>query len=201
MRRTLSVGAAMLAAGLVAVAPAGAQGKHGRASVRIPPGQRPPAGLCRIWIDGVPPGRQPGVTDCAYAYSHVPPNGRVIYGGRATQRSYVQNRQYAPYYYGAPRQGDPNGNYIQRTRDRLNAARVQQLRSQELRAQQTRVEQSRLQQSRLQQLGGQRNVYRVRGDQYVPAPRAGDDERNGKKWKHEKEHSHGNGHGHGKHHD
>ena len=103
MRRTLSVGAAMLVGGLMAVGPAGAQGgRHGRASAHIPPGQRPPAGLCRVWIDGVPPGHQPGVTDCAYAYSHVPPNGRVIYGGRATQRSYVRNRQYAPYYYGAP---------------------------------------------------------------------------------------------------
>jgi len=195
MRRTLSVGAAVLAAGLVAAAPAGAQGRqHGKASLRIPPGQRPPVGLCRVWIDGVPPGRQPGVTDCAYAYSHVPPNGRVIYGGRATQRSYVQNRQYAPYYYGAPTQGDPNRNYIQRVRNRLNATRVQQLRAR----QQTRAEQLRL-----QQLRGQQSSYIERGDQYAPIARPEGDDRSGRKWKHEKDHGHGNGHGHGhgKHHD
>lgn len=34
-------------------------------SDRIPPGQRPPAGMCRIWIDGVPPGQQPAPTDCS----------------------------------------------------------------------------------------------------------------------------------------
>jgi len=194
MRRTLSVGAAMLVAGLMAVGPAGAQGgQHGRASAHIPPGQRPPAGLCRVWIDGVPPGHQPGVTDCAYAYSHVPPNGRVIYGGRATQRSYVRNRQYAPYYYGAPSQGDPNRNYIQRVRDRLDATRTQQLRTQQLRAEP----------SRLQRLGGQQSAYIVRGDRYAPTVRAGDVDRSGRKWKHEKDHGHGNGHdhGHGKHHD
>jgi hypothetical protein len=142
-----------------------------------------------VWIDGVPPGRQPGVTDCAYAYSHVPPNGRVIYGGRAPQRSYAQNRQYAPYYYGVPRQGDPNGNYIERVRDRLNTARAQQLRTR------------------------QQSAYIERGDQHAPIVRSGDDDRSGRKWKREKEHEneneqgddnghgHGHGNGHGKHHD
>lgn len=171
MRRTLSVGAAVLAAGLVAAAPAGAQGRsHGRGRVTIPPGQRPPAGLCRIWIDGVPPGRQPGVTDCGYAYAHVPANGRVIYGGRATDRSDVRNRQYAPYYYGAPRQGDSNGNYIQRIRDRLNTTRAQQ------------------------QPRGEQSVYTVRGERDVPSARPGDDDRSERKGKHEKEHGHGRGH-------
>lgn len=58
-----------------------ARGKaHGRSSAGVPPGQLPPAGQCRIWLDGVPPGRQPGVTSCAEARRRVPPNGRVIYG-------------------------------------------------------------------------------------------------------------------------
>lgn len=62
----------------------------------MPRGYWPPPGLCRIWIDGVPPGRQPGVTDCAYAYTHVPRDGRVLYGGRPSRRARVNN----PYYYG-----------------------------------------------------------------------------------------------------
>jgi hypothetical protein len=51
---------------------------------RIPPGQRPRSGMCRIWIDGVPPGRQPKATDCATAEANVPPNARVIYGNDAS---------------------------------------------------------------------------------------------------------------------
>jgi hypothetical protein len=46
----------------------------------VPPGQRPPAGMCRIWIDGVPPGRQPPVMDCATARARAPFNSRIIYG-------------------------------------------------------------------------------------------------------------------------
>lgn len=52
-----------------------------RKSDRIPPGQMPPAGMCRIWIDGVPPGRQPAPTDCQTAVATKPANARVIWGG------------------------------------------------------------------------------------------------------------------------
>jgi hypothetical protein len=55
------------------------QGKT-RKSDRIPPGQLPPAGMCRIWIDGVPPGRQPAPTDCQTAVATKPANARVIWG-------------------------------------------------------------------------------------------------------------------------
>jgi hypothetical protein len=58
----------------------------------VPPGQMPPAGMCRVWIDGVPAGRQPAPTDCSTAQRNVPRNARVIYGGRA-QPSYP-NRNY-----------------------------------------------------------------------------------------------------------
>jgi hypothetical protein len=51
-----------------------------RKSDRIPPGQLPPAGMCRIWIDGVPPGRQPAPTDCQTAVATKPANARVIWG-------------------------------------------------------------------------------------------------------------------------
>ena len=46
----------------------------------IPKQYRPPAGMCRIWIDGVPPTQQPAPTDCATAVKNKPNNGRVIYG-------------------------------------------------------------------------------------------------------------------------
>jgi len=58
----------------------------------VPPGQRPPAGMCRVWIDGVSPGRQPRATDCATARANAPANSRIIYGndtpfpGRAVGR-------------------------------------------------------------------------------------------------------------------
>src|SRR3954465_8702636 len=47
---------------------------------KIPPGQLPPAGMCRIWIDGVPPGQQPAPTDCQTAVRTKPANARVIWG-------------------------------------------------------------------------------------------------------------------------
>jgi hypothetical protein len=101
MRSFLLIGSL---AGLVASASAGAQAVNFRTDVldsirarasrsatvedqnkrsgkdRIPPGQLPPAGMCRIWIDGVPPGRQPAPTDCPTAIATKPANARVIYG-------------------------------------------------------------------------------------------------------------------------
>jgi hypothetical protein len=46
----------------------------------IPPNQRPPAGMCRIWLDDVPPAQQPAPTDCASAVRNRPAKGRVIFG-------------------------------------------------------------------------------------------------------------------------
>lgn len=71
---------AAVAAAVVAISvPAKAQGR-GRDNGGIPPGQRPPSGMCRIWIDGVPPGQQPAPTDCQTAERRRPANARVIYG-------------------------------------------------------------------------------------------------------------------------
>src|SRR4051812_40946123 len=39
-------------------------GTVARSTADVPPGQLPPKGMCRVWIDGVPPGQQPPVTDC-----------------------------------------------------------------------------------------------------------------------------------------
>ena len=69
------------AALVVAASPLAAQGR-GNGADRVPPGHLPPAGMCRIWIDGVPPGRQPKPTDCATARRRVPDDARVIYGAR-----------------------------------------------------------------------------------------------------------------------
>lgn len=54
--------------------------QHSRSRTDVTYPQRPPAGLCRIWLDGVPAGRQPSPTDCATAVRNRPANGRVIYG-------------------------------------------------------------------------------------------------------------------------
>ncbi|MEJ7809498.1 MAG: hypothetical protein WKG32_03690 [Gemmatimonadaceae bacterium] len=69
-----------LALSATAVAVPLAAQNRGRNDEGIPPGQRPPAGMCRIWIDDVPPGRQPAPTDCATAERRRPSNARVIYG-------------------------------------------------------------------------------------------------------------------------
>jgi len=58
-----------------------AQGQRpNSASQTVPANLRPPAGMCRIWVDGVAPGRQPAPTDCASALRNRPPKGRVIFG-------------------------------------------------------------------------------------------------------------------------
>jgi len=54
--------------------------QQSRKSQHVPPGQMPPAGMCRIWIDGVPPGQQAAPTDCQTAVATKPANARVIWG-------------------------------------------------------------------------------------------------------------------------
>ena len=46
----------------------------------IPASARPPAGMCRIWLDDVPAAQQPAPTDCASAVRNRPAKGRVIFG-------------------------------------------------------------------------------------------------------------------------
>jgi hypothetical protein len=61
--------------------PAAAQSRD-RGPDQVPPGHRPPPGMCRIWLDGVPPGQQPEPTDCATAVRERPAGARVIFGDR-----------------------------------------------------------------------------------------------------------------------
>ena len=89
-----------LAFAAAAAAPLSAQGRGQRAN-DIPPGMRPPAGMCRIWLDGVPPGQQPAPTDCATAVRNRPSNGRVIFGndyadGKGRKLNGADKRQTAP---------------------------------------------------------------------------------------------------------
>lgn len=69
--------------GAAAVAPlhrAEAQARGDKKTQTIPAESRPPAGMCRIWLDDVPAGQQPAPTDCATAIKNKPQNGRVIFG-------------------------------------------------------------------------------------------------------------------------
>lgn len=96
-------------------------GRDGRNSQGIPPGQMPPAGMCRIWIDGVPPGRQPAPTDCATAERNRPANARVIYGDRTNGR--YEDRGNGTWYPTSGRTNDgwyrdQSGRYYRLERDR-----------------------------------------------------------------------------------
>jgi hypothetical protein len=72
-----------------------AQGR-GRGNQGVPNGQRPPAGMCRIWIDGVPPGHQPAPTDCETAVRNQPRNSQIIWGDN-TDRNRVVATANRPY--------------------------------------------------------------------------------------------------------
>lgn len=66
---------------LVATAalPLGAQeSREGKS--RVPESFTPPAGMCRLWIDGVPASQQPAPTDCASALRNRPSNASVVFG-------------------------------------------------------------------------------------------------------------------------
>jgi len=62
-------------------------GEVSRSRDKIPPGQLPPRGMCRVWVDGVPPGQQPPVESCAQAEAdrvRYGANARVIYGDQSS---------------------------------------------------------------------------------------------------------------------
>ncbi len=74
----LSVALLILLVALASPRAADAQGRG--TSKDIPASSRPPAGMCRIWLDGVPAAQQPAPTDCASAVRNRPAKGRVIFG-------------------------------------------------------------------------------------------------------------------------
>lgn len=92
-------GFALLAAGLLAAGrPASAQlpfelpsrfpglPKNLPQRPAVPSAYRPPAGMCRIWIEGVPASQQPAPTDCVTAVRNRPVNGYVIFGNDSPNR-------------------------------------------------------------------------------------------------------------------
>ena len=62
----------------------GAQAQKGGED--IPREFRPPAGMCRIWLDKVPPKQQPAPTDCPTAVRNRPPDARVLFGDDYVER-------------------------------------------------------------------------------------------------------------------
>jgi hypothetical protein len=74
-----SAAVVIVALGLLVATSAQAQGSSSANKV-VPPNMRPPAGMCRIWLDGVPAERQPAPTDCASALRNRPTKGEVIFG-------------------------------------------------------------------------------------------------------------------------
>jgi len=78
-RRTLFLSLA-LSAGLAGSAHAQKKGDD------VPKEYRPPAGMCRIWLDKVPAKQQPAPTDCPTAVRNRPTNGRVIFGDDYVQK-------------------------------------------------------------------------------------------------------------------
>ena len=76
----LGVVALELGSGAAAVLHAQGQPPRPKKQDSIPKEYLPPAGMCRIWVDGVPAAQQPAPTDCASAVRNKPSNGRVVYG-------------------------------------------------------------------------------------------------------------------------
>lgn len=77
MKLSVAVAIALVALGSPEVL--GAQ-ERGKKNDDIPASARPPAGMCRIWLDDVPAAQQPAPTDCATAVRNKPAKGRVIFG-------------------------------------------------------------------------------------------------------------------------
>jgi len=99
-------GFALLAASMFAAGgPANGQGLPRRLPIQIPglpkrqqqptvpPAYRPPAGMCRIWIEGVPAGQQPAPTDCNTAVRNRPVNGTVIFGDDSPKRGNEKSKK------------------------------------------------------------------------------------------------------------
>jgi len=78
---------------------------------RIPPGQQPRAGECRVWYDDLPPGRQPRPMDCrtAETIASRDRSARVIYGS-GTQEGWGSG-QYPSTRNGRAVPRSPNSGY------------------------------------------------------------------------------------------
>jgi hypothetical protein len=76
----------------LAVAAAAPVASYGQTAEQKSPGAKAPAGMCRIWVDGVPADKQPAPTDCSTALRNKPTNAQVIFGDpRAPARTAPAN--------------------------------------------------------------------------------------------------------------
>lgn len=82
---TLGLFALVCARATLAQEPA-AQKPVPRDTATIPARARPPAGMCRIWLDDVPVAQQPAPTDCTSAVRNKPAKGRVLFGDDYVKR-------------------------------------------------------------------------------------------------------------------
>ena len=105
MRNTITTATALLLVASVASA------QEDRRRESIPADQLPPAGMCRVWIDGLTVTRQPAATDCNTARRNAPVNSRIVYGGSSNGRVYLLPRSTDPRY-------DPRLDPRNRTGDR-----------------------------------------------------------------------------------
>lgn len=68
-------------------APQASAAAQRRSADSVPTDYLPPAGMCRVWIEGVPALQQPAPTDCPTAALKKPANARVVYGEDPKARS------------------------------------------------------------------------------------------------------------------
>lgn len=79
---------AALTIALVALATRGLEAQDSKSRGKeIPASERPPAGMCRVWLDDVPPAQQPAPTNCATAVRNRPAKGRVVFGDDYVDKS------------------------------------------------------------------------------------------------------------------
>lgn len=76
--------------------PQPSQQSQGSREQTVPPGFYPPAGMCRVWINGVPAGQQPAPTDCASAVRNRPANARVLFGDDPPKKGKSDKKKSSP---------------------------------------------------------------------------------------------------------
>jgi hypothetical protein len=89
--------------------PLGAQGRSGR----VPPGQTPPSGTCRVWYNDRSPGQQPPPMSCSEAerIASRDRDARVIYGPGSRGPYSDRNQRYPDQRYPDQRYPDRNDRY------------------------------------------------------------------------------------------
>lgn len=74
-----------LSSSLLCLTPLVAQGQERASRLDVPREMLPPAGKCRIWMEGVAPAQQPAPTDCQTALRQRPSTGTVVFGPAAKE--------------------------------------------------------------------------------------------------------------------